>query len=182
MIDGGETTTGWSCTRRDGKQALSDSKHGLQAWNSAGSRKGMEMYTRSGGLERTIYRDWMHSHIRIASVRMIVFSHYHAVAHSRSRTGGPLKPGFGLSGAVRRLDKVPPPIFRLFPRAVFEALTCPPPAQRTELRTTPLKPNSGLSGPPVHPKFRVVCEIQGRDVTCCRLAGASAWALLCSCP
>src|SRR5438105_1907943 len=35
------------------------------------------------------------------------------------------------------------------PLAVFEALTCPPPAQLTELRTTPLKPNSGLSGPPV---------------------------------
>src|SRR5579864_7666832 len=45
------------------------------------------------------------------------------------------------------------------PLAVFEALTCPPPAQRTELRTTPLKPNSGLSGPPTHPEFRVVCEI-----------------------
>jgi len=29
-------------------------------------------------------------------------------------TGGPLKPGFGLSGAVRRLDKVLPPLFRLF--------------------------------------------------------------------
>src|SRR5438105_1038561 len=75
------------------------------------------------------------------------------------------------------------------PLAVFEALTCPPPAQRTELRTTPLKPNSGLSGPPVGvggrvpiPKFRALCEILGGDVTCCRLAGVSAWALLCFCP
>src|SRR6266705_4382602 len=30
------------------------------------------------------------------------------------RTGGPLKPGFGLSGAVRRLDKVFPPLVRVF--------------------------------------------------------------------
>src|SRR5713101_4698985 len=32
----------------------------------------------------------------------------------RTRTGGPLKPGFGLSGAVRQLDKVFPPLVRVF--------------------------------------------------------------------
>src|SRR5205807_9736543 len=51
------------------------------------------------------------------------------------------------------------------PLAVFEALTCPPPAQRTELRTTPLKPNSGLSGPPV--LFQdVVHSIGTREADC----------------
>ena len=32
----------------------------------------------------------------------------------RQLAGGPLKPGFGLSGAVRRPDKVFPPLVRVF--------------------------------------------------------------------
>src|SRR5208282_1427232 len=48
------------------------------------------------------------------------------------RTGGPLKPGFGLSGAVPPLDKVFPPLVRVF---VPSILTRSRPVPHTQLRS-----------------------------------------------
>src|SRR6266851_2711574 len=55
-----------------------------------------------------------------------------AFGRTDGRTGGPLKPAFGLSGAVRPLDKVFPPLVRVF---VPSTLTRSPPVPRSRLRS-----------------------------------------------
>src|SRR5437660_6601064 len=51
--------------------------------------------------------------------------------------GGPLKPSFGLSGAVPQLDTISPPLVRAFAPSI---------PTRSQLAGGPLKPSFGLSG------------------------------------
>src|SRR5438552_12953485 len=66
-----------------------------------------------------------------------------------STTGGPLKPGFGLSGTVLALDKVLPPLVRVF---VPSILTLSRPVPHSRLRSgencsTPSPPDARTTQP-----------------------------------
>jgi hypothetical protein len=64
--------------------------------------------------------------------------------------GGPLKPGFGLSGVVPDLDRVFPLLVRAFAPSSLKSrpVRHSPVALRRKLFHSPLKPKPGLSGPP----------------------------------
>src|SRR5258708_13356679 len=65
-------------------------------------------------------------------------------------TGGPLKPYFGSSGAVRRLDRVFPPLVRVFgPSIPTPHLRVPPrPYPHAQTSSTPHPPPAPLPTPP----------------------------------
>ena len=76
-----------------------------------------------------------------------------SAARARFGTGGPLKPGFGLSGAVLLLDKVFPPLVRRFRAVHSDSISTDPHSRVTSHHQVPPLRRSSL--------LAVICS--GRD-------------------